>query len=115
MPEENVLISVGKKVFDMFIKPKAEEKTNEFFYEKFGDNKLRKKVTEWLKTKYGNEPFYNDLDAYLKQNYTIRRVIQVAHGEYDFEENNPTSFKIKHSANFLRPCKIYCVNSEKVE
>lgn len=107
MPEENLLLSVGKTVISKFIKPKAEEKAHEFFYEKFGDKKLRQKTNEWLKTIYGNEPFFNDLDAYLKQNHTISRVIRVAHGVYDFEENNPTSFKFKHYAYFVKEYPKY--------
>lgn len=107
VPEENLLLSVGKTVFSKFIKPKAEEIAHEFFYEKFGDKKLRQKTEEWLKTKYGNEPFFNDLEAYLKQNYTISRVIRVAHGEYDFEENNPTSFKFKHYTYFVKEYPKY--------
>ena len=49
MPEENLLLSVGKTVISKFIKPKAEEKAHEFFYEKFGDKKVRQKTNEWLK------------------------------------------------------------------
>ena len=107
MPEENLFSSVGKAVFSKFVKSKAEEKAHEIFYEKFGDKKLRRKTEEWLKTKYGNEPFFNNLEAYLKQNYTISRVIRIAHGEYDFEENNPTAFKTKHYANFVREYPKY--------
>lgn len=107
MPEENLLLSVGKTVINKIIKPKAEEKAHEIFYEKFGDKKLRRKTEEWLKIKYGNEPFFNNLEAYLKQNYTISRVIRIAHGEYDFEENNPTAFKTKHYANFVKEYPKY--------
>lgn len=110
MLEKNLFLSIGKAgktVVDKFIKPKVDEKVYEIFYEKYGDKKLHQKAEKWLEETYGNTVYYNDLDAYFKQNYTISRLIRVAHGEYDFEENNPASFTIKHYASFVKQYPQY--------
>lgn len=105
--ENSSFANFGKFIYDKLFKSKFDEHIYNSITKPLTDKQAQNISEKWLTETFGSEVFFNDLTAYLHENYTISRLLEVAHGEHSFEANNSTSFALIHYQSFTKKYPQY--------